>query len=262
VEEPPPPPPPYVPEYLRPLGLTIKIGDSTVVSGDVSFKMSQKLIKADSISNNLIGPAKQASFKIKLNEKEEIQKDLLKVTAMSLNDSYNLFVNSVANGELEVIIGEANIGKYDIKIIKEGHGLIDTSSLAQLVINSTVSKVSRKTGSIHGGTKLTISGENFSEDSKVLIFTDGNPPIECDIDSQTSTEIKCMTNNKDLNMTASNGQVKVFMKNWEQAVCAEEVCVFMIVSEGLPEITEVQDVYDSENNFYKIVINGTNFKSE
>jgi len=36
----------------------------------------------------------------------------------------------------------------------------------------------------------------------------------------------------------------------------------MIVSQGLPEITAVQDVYDSENNFYKIVINGKNFESE
>lgn len=52
------------------------------------------------------------------------------------------------------------------------------------------------------------------------------------------------------------------MKNWEQASCDEEVCVFMIVSQGLPEISAVQDVYDSENNFYKIVINGTNFESE
>jgi hypothetical protein len=36
----------------------------------------------------------------------------------------------------------------------------------------------------------------------------------------------------------------------------------MIVLEGLPEITAVKDVYDSENNFYKIVIDGTNFDSE
>lgn len=36
----------------------------------------------------------------------------------------------------------------------------------------------------------------------------------------------------------------------------------MIVSKDLPEITGVQDVYDSENNFYKLVINGNNFESE
>jgi len=78
-------------------------------------------------------------------------------------------VKSVADSGIEVIIGEPKIGKYDIKIIQEGHGLIDTSSLAQLIVNSTVSKVSRKTGSINGGTTLTINGENFSEDNKVLI---------------------------------------------------------------------------------------------
>lgn len=63
-------PPPYVPEYLRPLGLTIKIGESTVDTSAVSFSMSKKLIKADSLSNNLIGPAKQASFVIKLSSVE------------------------------------------------------------------------------------------------------------------------------------------------------------------------------------------------
>ena len=78
-------------------------------------------------------------------------------------------MKSVADSGIEVIIGEPKIGKYDIKIIQEGNGLIDTSSLAQLIVNSTVSKVSRKTGSINGGTTLTINGENFSEDNKVLI---------------------------------------------------------------------------------------------
>jgi len=63
-------PPPYVPEYLRPLGLTIKIGESTVDTSTVSFNMSKKLIKADSLSKNLIGPAKQASFVIKLSSVE------------------------------------------------------------------------------------------------------------------------------------------------------------------------------------------------
>lgn len=78
-------------------------------------------------------------------------------------------MKSVADSGIEVIIGEPKIGKYDIKIIQEGNGLIDTSSLAQLIVNSTVSKLSRKTGSINGGTTLTINGENFSEDNKVLI---------------------------------------------------------------------------------------------
>lgn len=100
---------------------------------------------------------------------------------MSSNDTYNLVVTKVEKDNLEVTIGETNIGKYDIKITQEGHGLIDTSSLAQLIVKSTVSKVSRKTGSIHGGTNLTISGENFSEDNKVLIFTEGNPPMDCTI---------------------------------------------------------------------------------
>ena len=100
---------------------------------------------------------------------------------MNSNDSYNLVVTNVENGAFEVTIGEANIGQYDIKIIQEGHGLIDSSSLAKLIVNSTVSKVSRKTGSIHGGTILTINGENFSEDNKVLILTEGNPPMDCNI---------------------------------------------------------------------------------
>ena len=63
-------------------------------------------------------------------------------------------------------------------------------------------------------------------------------------------------------LKASDGQVKVFLKNGQEAECNVETCVFMIKSEGLPEISEITDAYDKEGGFYKIVINGTNFKQK
>jgi len=43
--------------------------------------------------------------------------------------------------------------------------------------------------------------------------------MACSILSQSSTEIKCITEGIGSNEKFSDGQVKVFMKDWEQAAC-------------------------------------------
>jgi len=69
---------------------------------------------------------------------------------------------------LEVMFGGAWSGLYQISIRHKVFGLVDTSGLV-LTVGSNVTSYSPMTGSIYGGTELTITGTNFGSE-----FTD-NP---------------------------------------------------------------------------------------
>ena len=61
---------------------------------------------------------------------------------------------------MDVMFGGAHSGTYDIKIRHNKFGLIKTTRLL-LKVESTVTSITPMSGSIYGGTLLTIKGTNF-----------------------------------------------------------------------------------------------------
>ena len=66
---------------------------------------------------------------------------------------------------ISVVFGGAYSGTYAIKIRHSTFGLIDTEGLV-LIVGSEVTSYSPNTGSIYGGTVLTIHGTNWDPEIK------------------------------------------------------------------------------------------------
>lgn len=77
-----------------------------------------------------------------------------------------LFVMSVddSNKSLQIKFPGADSGNYNIFLVGEGVGRIDKEPLA-LTVTSQVTSISPLTGSVLGGTMVTIQGINFSDDA-------------------------------------------------------------------------------------------------
>ena len=76
-----------------------------------------------------------------------------------------LYVMSVDDStkSLRIKFPGADSGNYNIFLVGEGVGRIDKEPLA-LTVTSQVTGISPLTGSVHGGTLVTIQGINFSDD--------------------------------------------------------------------------------------------------
>jgi hypothetical protein len=73
---------------------------------------------------------------------------------------YELNVDSVSDTEIIATLGGGHVGTYTLTVEKIGYGYsINTKTFKyQIIIDS----VSPSSGSINGGTTITISGSNFS----------------------------------------------------------------------------------------------------
>jgi len=94
---------------------------------------------------------------------------------------------------LTVKFGGAISGQYDVMIKHNIWGRVDTSALT-LDVSSQVSSISPLTGSIYGGTLVTLTGTNWGTartDNPVEIFFNGRPSVKCYVKETSETEIKC-----------------------------------------------------------------------
>jgi len=109
-----------------------------------------------------------------------LHKDHFTVNATRLtNATYIKYLNIVEVNDtaktIDVMFGGAHSDTYDIKIRHNEFGLIKTTRLL-LKVQSTVTGVTPKIGSVHGGTLLTITGTNFGTvktDNPVSIVYNG-----------------------------------------------------------------------------------------
>lgn len=100
-------------------------------------------------------------------------------------------------------------------------GLVETVGIT-LTVGSNVTSISPQSGSIYGGTLITITGTNFGKeftDNPVQISTLGAVgSVDCFLQSISETEIKCRLDktNKEAGV---QGKLIVFLKTSEEAVC-------------------------------------------
>lgn len=118
-----------------------------------------------------------------------------------------------------------------------------------------MSSISPLTGSIYGGTLVTLTGSNWGTvktDNPVEIFFNGMPSKKCFVEQTSLTEIKCRLDTATKQKNADQGKMLVFLKTYEEANCTlSNSCMFTFTS-AIPEATAAATEWDSVNNKWAI----------
>ena len=173
------------------------------------------------------------TFTLDSNFPFALNRDDFTVNATSTTDSSYvryMKVNEVDDSAktLTTKFGGAYSGEFQISIRHNVYGLIKTEGLL-LDVNAYVTDYSPKTGSIYGGTLLTIQGSNFGTaitDNPVQLSAGGGiGNINCYVETTSSSEITCRTDSDSTEMTGGQGsELIVFLKTSEEALCESSVC--------------------------------------
>ena len=167
--------------------------------------------------------------------------------------------NTAGNKFIKVKYGGAYSGLYDVVVTSIAKGNFDTSSLRFEAVGK-VTAFSPSSGSINGGTLITINGYNFSDYN----FTDNPVRVgytDCFVEYTSNTEIRCRT---DLRMEKEEGQddLIVLLKVSEEAVFEVNPRKFTWIKTSLPKVDSYEAVYDSTLQDYVLKIRGTGFGNQ
>jgi len=169
-------------------------------------------------------------------------------------------VNDTAK-TLTVMFGGAWSGLYQMSIRHKVYGLVNTTGLI-LTVGSNVTSVSPQIGSIYGGTEVTITGTNFGTvftDNPVQISTLGGVgSIDCFLNFINSTTIRCRVN-ETTKTDNTTGKMITFLKTSEEALCTPNSTCHWTYTSNIPTVTHMTAVYNDANNYWQVVVNGTNF---
>jgi hypothetical protein len=160
------------------------------------------------------------------------------------NSSYIRYMNVISVDDsaktFTAMFGGAYSGQFQISIRHNEYGLVGTNGLI-LDVSSSITSYTPNSGSIYGGTLLTITGSNFGDvytDNPVQISSNGGiGSIDCFVQETSTTEIKCRIDTG-INKTGGiEDTMIVFLKTSEEAVCDPlSKCKFTWDS-FLPELT-------------------------
>ena len=129
-----------------------------------------------------------------------------------------MYITSTSETDASITIkfpgAPSKADSYRFEVGSTDDGLYDTSSLPVLTVEGTVTSISPITGSIYGGTVVTIVGGPFSTDLLDNPVQIGGE--DCIVSSSTATTIVCTLGA--LSKTdADTGAVAVFLKLSEEA---------------------------------------------
>jgi hypothetical protein len=122
-----------------------------------------------------------------------------------------------------------------------------------------VTSFSPSSGSIYGGTLITINGIDFSytpTDNPVLVGS-----TDCDVITSSPTKITCRTQLRDSPIEDTE-DLSVFLGTSEEAVCGLGAgnCLFSWTSTGLPNLSGAPSAtFDTTLNEYTITFSGSGF---
>lgn len=169
-----------------------------------------------------------------------------------------LFVMSVddSNKSLQIKFPGADSGNYNIFLVGEGVGRIDKEPLA-LTVTSQVTSITPLTGSVLGGTMITIEGINFSDDALDNPVTVGG--YWCYVQTSTPTQITCRIM-ETLAEEISTVQVLTFLRTSEEAV---NICSNVFeYSEPIASVTALTNAFDATTNTQVLTLEGTGFGTD
>lgn len=125
---------------------------------------------------------------------------------------------------ITVRYGGAYSGVYDLSVQSDTYGEILTDGITFEAVG-TITDFYPTSGSIYGGTLITISGYHFSDEAADNPLTIGG--MSCNVEESSEFEIQCRM--QDLAVeSGTEGQILIFMKMSEEATCTTETeeCYF------------------------------------
>jgi hypothetical protein len=185
------------------------------------------------------------------------------------NSSYIRFMNVIdADDDAKTItckFGGAESGTFRILIRHSATGIIESDGL-MLDVNAYVDSYSPTSGSIYGGTLLTIDGRNFGDvytDNPVQISTNGGvDSIDCYVEETSATQIKCRIDTDIVAREAAlEGAMVVFLKTSEEATCDSTVCAWTYTG-NIPNITAVVASFDTTSLDWIVTVTGTDLSGD
>jgi hypothetical protein len=182
-----------------------------------------------SLTPNNASPVLKSEIVVALNSAYTTTMVATDFTAVlfSYNDTTyerELYVMSVDDSakSLTIKFPGAESGLYYLQVSSVQHGRLDTDALV-LDVHGTVTSISPLTGSVYGGTLVTIEGENFSDnplDNPVKIGAD-----YCYVQTTSTTQITCRTDMLSAQV-AQDELVIVFLKTSEEAATPNDDDIF------------------------------------
>jgi hypothetical protein len=162
-----------------------------------------------------------------------------------------------------VIFGGAYSGTYSIAVRHKHFGLVDTDDIT-LTVGSEVTSYSPKTGSIYGGTLLTIHGTNWDPKVKTnnpvqISYNGALGSSHCYVLTTAVDKITCRIQEfleKDKKEHDKEGKMLVFLKTSEEAACTNPKCQYKFTNQ-IPTLTKIEKEWDGSNNYWTVKITGT-----
>lgn len=180
------------------------------------------------------------------------------------NSSYVRYLNVIEVDDtaktFTAMFGGAYSGQFHVSIRHTEYGLVGTEGLI-LDVSASVTSYSPTSGSIYGGTLLTITGTNFGDvytDNPVQISNNGGiGSIDCFVQETSATQIKCRIDSG-LNKTGGDEDTMVvFLKTSEEAVCEpRSKCVFTWNS-WVPQLASVDLQFENSTSQWQLKVTGT-----
>ena len=185
------------------IGLEITIEDDAggATASDTGFALDPDPISVESVSPPTVSPIEfrtidivlDASFPSVLTVEDftvtlkpvELEPTLFTILNGGVRQLNVVSVDD-ATKTITVKYGGAYSGTYDIEVISDTQGTIDTSSV-QLIVVFEITDFTPKTGSVFGGTLLTITGGPFTTAQETLVKAGFEVEGFCEIDPETIT---------------------------------------------------------------------------
>jgi len=158
------------------------------------------------------------------------QEDPTIIKACNVIDVHN------ENKTITVRFGGAYSGIYDIEVYSDTYGQILTDGITFEAVG-TVTDIYPTSGSIYGGTLITITGYHFSDEASDNPVSIGG--MTCNVEESSEFEIQCRMIDLSGIQSGAEGQLLIFMKMSEEATCQmENGCYFTFTDEDLPVLSD------------------------
>lgn len=230
--------------------MAVKINGQAVVN-NFDSTMKTDIRKSVQLNPDSVSPVLKTKVVISLESDfpHALKREDFTVNATSqTNSTYVRYLNVIevddANKKLTCMFGGAHSGKYDISIRHKDYGLVDTRASGVnndqgvvLDVGATVTSFSPNTGSIYGGTLLTIDGTNygkvFTDNPVEISYNGGVGSTKCFVKETSATQIKCRIDTKNIKRTdKETATMVVFLKTSEEAKCdPSSKCKYTYTSE-------------------------------
>lgn len=175
--------------------MTINVNGVTDASLSVTVRTDPT--KVTSISPNSVSPVLKTLLTIKVTGyPNNLDKNDIEVFAVGRTKHFVTPINVVEVGVdgtdqyLKVKFGGSESDVYDLRVKSRAYGNFDTSGVTLTTIGK-VTDYNPKSGSVHGGTLITVDGYHFSDDYQDNPIRIGY--TDCLVEKSSPTQLVCRT---------------------------------------------------------------------